>query len=110
MTATRIDGKEVAGRILASVAERVRARTDAGLPPPQHAFEHVFRQFPLYLIDDLLADMRRGHNVFATVFVECGAMYRQDGPAEFRPVGETEAEYDHRRRDRQREQPVDRKR
>jgi methylenetetrahydrofolate dehydrogenase (NADP+)/methenyltetrahydrofolate cyclohydrolase len=34
VTATRIDGREVAGRILASVAERVRARTGAGLPPP----------------------------------------------------------------------------
>ena len=62
----------------------------AGAPPPSHPFDHVFRQFPLYLVEDLLADMRRGHNVFATVFVECGAMYRPDGPVEFRPVGETE--------------------
>lgn len=37
MTAERLDGKEVAGRILASVAERVRARTGAGLPPPHLA-------------------------------------------------------------------------
>ena len=37
MTALRLDGKEVAGRILASVAERVRARTAAGLPPPHLA-------------------------------------------------------------------------
>jgi methylenetetrahydrofolate dehydrogenase (NADP+) / methenyltetrahydrofolate cyclohydrolase len=37
VTATRIDGREVAGRILASVADRVRARTDAGLPPPHLA-------------------------------------------------------------------------
>jgi methylenetetrahydrofolate dehydrogenase (NADP+) / methenyltetrahydrofolate cyclohydrolase len=34
VTAVRLDGREVAGRILASVAERVRARTAAGLPPP----------------------------------------------------------------------------
>ncbi|TMC04864.1 MAG: bifunctional 5,10-methylenetetrahydrofolate dehydrogenase/5,10-methenyltetrahydrofolate cyclohydrolase [Chloroflexi bacterium] len=34
MTAVRLDGKEVAGRVLASLAERVRARTAAGLPPP----------------------------------------------------------------------------
>jgi methylenetetrahydrofolate dehydrogenase (NADP+)/methenyltetrahydrofolate cyclohydrolase len=33
----RLDGKEVAGRILASVAERVRARSGAGLPPPHLA-------------------------------------------------------------------------
>jgi len=34
VTAVRLDGKEVAGRVLASLAERVRARTAAGLPPP----------------------------------------------------------------------------
>ncbi len=43
-----------------------------------------------YLIDDLVADLRTGHNVVATVFVECHAMYRAHGPAEMRPVGETE--------------------
>lgn len=31
-----------------------------------------------------------GHNITHTVFVECQAMYRQDGPIEFKPVGETE--------------------
>jgi L-fuconolactonase len=31
-----------------------------------------------------------GHNVTHTVFLECGAMYRVDGPKELRPVGETE--------------------
>lgn len=31
-----------------------------------------------------------GHNITHTVFVECHAMYRADGPAEFAPVGETE--------------------
>jgi methylenetetrahydrofolate dehydrogenase (NADP+)/methenyltetrahydrofolate cyclohydrolase len=34
VTAVRLDGKEVAGRILTSVAERVGARRAAGLPPP----------------------------------------------------------------------------
>jgi methylenetetrahydrofolate dehydrogenase (NADP+)/methenyltetrahydrofolate cyclohydrolase len=37
VTARRLDGREVAGRILASVAERVRARTAVGLPPPHLA-------------------------------------------------------------------------
>ena len=31
-----------------------------------------------------------GHNVRATVFIQCGFAYRSDGPAELRPVGETE--------------------
>src|SRR5947209_10485538 len=43
-----------------------------------------------YLLHELLADLRTGHNVVATVFVECHAMYRAHGPQEMRPVGETE--------------------
>src|SRR5215475_7950778 len=43
-----------------------------------------------YLLDELLADLATGHNVVATVFLECHAMYRAHGPAEMRPVGETE--------------------
>jgi L-fuconolactonase len=43
-----------------------------------------------YLLDDLLADTRAGHNVTHTVFVETSAAYRAGGPEELRPVGETE--------------------
>ena len=43
-----------------------------------------------YLLEDLLADTGSGHNVVATVFIECRAMYRADGPPAMRPVGETE--------------------
>jgi predicted TIM-barrel fold metal-dependent hydrolase len=43
-----------------------------------------------YLLDELLADVRSGHNVVSTVFVECASMYRADGPEALRPVGETE--------------------
>jgi predicted TIM-barrel fold metal-dependent hydrolase len=43
-----------------------------------------------YLLDELLADLGTGHNVVATVFLECHAMYGANGPAEMRPVGETE--------------------
>lgn len=43
-----------------------------------------------YLLDDLLADLASGHNVVATVFIECHAMHRSDGPEAMRPVGETE--------------------
>jgi predicted TIM-barrel fold metal-dependent hydrolase len=43
-----------------------------------------------YLLDELLADLGTGHNVVATVFLECRSMYRADGPPELRPVGETE--------------------
>ena len=43
-----------------------------------------------YLLPELLADLDTGHNVVATVFEECRAMYRAAGPAEMRPVGEVE--------------------
>ncbi len=43
-----------------------------------------------YLLPDLLADVRCGHNVVATVFNECHAMYRSSGPVEMRSVGEVE--------------------
>lgn len=43
-----------------------------------------------YLLDELLADTGSGHNITATVFVECRSMYRESGPESLRPVGETE--------------------
>ncbi len=43
-----------------------------------------------YLLDELRADLATGHNVRATVFIQCGYAYRGDGPVELRPVGETE--------------------
>ncbi|MEM9684383.1 MAG: amidohydrolase family protein [Pseudomonadota bacterium] len=45
---------------------------------------------PRYLLDDLLADTNSGHNIVSTIFIECHAMYRQDGPEELKPVGEVE--------------------
>jgi predicted TIM-barrel fold metal-dependent hydrolase len=43
-----------------------------------------------YLLDEILADLGGGHNVVSTVFIECGAMFRADGPEAKRSVGETE--------------------
>src|SRR6516162_9919621 len=43
-----------------------------------------------YLLDELLADLATGHNIVATMFLECRSMYRAAGPPEMRPVGETE--------------------
>ena len=57
---------------------------------PTHPFITAIADAQRYLLDELLADTGSGHNVRATVFVECGAMYRADGPADLRCVGETE--------------------
>jgi L-fuconolactonase len=43
-----------------------------------------------YLFDDLLGDVGSGHNIRATVFAQCHAMYRGDGTDAMKPVGETE--------------------
>jgi len=43
-----------------------------------------------YLLPDLLEDIDSGHKVIATVYLEWLSMYRADGPAEMRPVGEIE--------------------
>src|SRR5439155_12151292 len=43
-----------------------------------------------YLLPELLADIGGGHNIVATVFLECRSMYKKDGPAEMAPVGEVE--------------------
>jgi len=43
-----------------------------------------------YTLEDLHSDTGSGHNVVRTVFLECGAEYRSDGPDHLRPVGEIE--------------------
>jgi predicted TIM-barrel fold metal-dependent hydrolase len=43
-----------------------------------------------YLIEEMAADIASGHNIVATVYVDCRAMYRASGPEAFRPVGEVE--------------------
>ena len=55
--------------------------------PHHHLWDHARSR---YLLDELLADTDSGHNVVSTVFMECAAMYRADGPAALRPLGETE--------------------
>jgi L-fuconolactonase len=63
---------------------------DPGLPivdPHHHLWDHPAHR---YLLDELLADTGSGHNIVATVFVECGSMFRASGPEALKPIGETE--------------------
>ncbi len=66
-----------------------RRHAPAGGADP-HPFGQAIDLSPHYLFDALRADFGSGHNVVGSVFVECGAFYRADGPAAMRPVGETE--------------------
>lgn len=54
--------------------------------PHHHLWDHGYR----YLFEEFLEDISSGHNVRASVFVQCDAMYRADGDPDFAPVGETE--------------------
>ncbi|WP_438393165.1 amidohydrolase family protein [Caballeronia sp. DA-9] len=53
---------------------------------------HHLWQFPdkTYRSTDLLHDLASGHNVRATVFIECQTCYRTDGPPEMASLGEIE--------------------
>jgi L-fuconolactonase len=72
------------------LAQLTEAILEPELPiiDPHH---HLWKARPdQYLLDDLMQDLRSGHNVLATVFIQCGSEYRKDGPPDMAPVGETE--------------------
>ncbi|PPQ32395.1 amidohydrolase family protein [Rhodopila globiformis] len=68
--------------------------TEEVLDPSQPIIDphhHLWRARPdRYLLEDLVADVRTGHNILATVYIQCGSDYRPGGPPELQPVGETE--------------------
>jgi predicted TIM-barrel fold metal-dependent hydrolase len=43
-----------------------------------------------YVLRELLDDLNSGHNIVATVFLQCRSMHKASGPEALRPVGETE--------------------
>ncbi len=62
---------------------------DQPIVDPHH---HLWsREGNVYWLPELLDDLNAGHNVIATVFEECHAMYRETGPLEERSLGETES-------------------
>lgn len=60
------------------------------IDPHHHLWDYPKLEAGRYLLDELLGDLNGGHNIVATVFVECASMYRASGPDAFKPVGETE--------------------
>jgi L-fuconolactonase len=63
---------------------------DPALPivdPHHHLWDRPANR---YFFHDLHDDLAAGHNIRATVAIECGAMYRQRGAAAMQPIGETE--------------------
>ncbi len=70
------------------------SHTEAPVDPEQIICDphHHLWEFPtdIYRLPELRSDTGAGHNVVSTVFIECTAGYRDDGPESMRPVGETE--------------------
>jgi predicted TIM-barrel fold metal-dependent hydrolase len=61
---------------------------DRDIVDPHH---HLWPQPDMhYNLDQLWSDTDAGHAVSQTIFMECGAAYRPNGPEHLRPVGETE--------------------
>jgi predicted TIM-barrel fold metal-dependent hydrolase len=80
-------------RNAAWLAQTVEEAIDPGLPiidPHHHLWpgDHDYQDGP-YRLDDIASDLASGHTILATVYVDAYANYREDGPVEFRPVGET---------------------
>ncbi len=76
------------------MAGQAAGRGSAGTGPADHRSASPFLGYRRSAVatscPDLLADIGGGHNIVATVFLECQAMYRKHGPAEMAPVGEVE--------------------
>src|ERR1700735_5735725 len=59
--------------------------------PMVDAHHHLWdRGGQRYMIEEIPANIASGHNIVATVYVDCRSMYRAGGPEAFRPVGEVE--------------------
>src|SRR4030081_2481746 len=72
------------------LAQRKEEVLDSSRPivdPHHHLWDRGGQR---YMIEEMAADIASGHNVIATVYVDCRSMYRASGPEALRPVGEVE--------------------
>ncbi len=59
--------------------------------PIVDAHHHLWdRPGQRYLLDQFLHDTNSGHNILASIYIQCRSMYRASGPEPLKPVGETE--------------------
>jgi L-fuconolactonase len=72
---------------LAQIQEDILEPDLAIIDPHHHLWD---RNGSTYLLPELHEDTDSGHNIVATVFVECSSMYRARGPEHMAVVGETE--------------------
>jgi L-fuconolactonase len=78
-----MDRSEWLGRVYEAALEPEQAIID----PHHHFWQRPDHRFSA---GELLAEIDSGHNVRATVYIECSSGYFSAGPEALRPVGETE--------------------
>jgi len=72
------------------LARHTEAIIDPARPivdPHHHLWDRAGQH---YMLNEVTDDIASGHNVVATVYVDCRSMYRATGPEGMRPVGEVE--------------------
>ena len=74
----------------AQVSEEIIEPNRPMIDPHHHLWSGMDWIIPDYLLEDLWGDSESGHKIEKTVFIECGASYRETGPDHLKPVGETE--------------------
>lgn len=79
----------------ASIREAWLALTDESVLDPAQpildAHHHLWdREESRYRTEDFIADVSRGHDVRASIYVQCRTGYRRSGPESLYPLGEVE--------------------
>lgn len=76
------------------MTKRLEGRDEPILDPDiaiVDAHHHLFEKPALrYMLEEFLDDVRAGHRIIASVYVEATAFHRADGPEVLRPLGEIE--------------------
>jgi L-fuconolactonase len=72
------------------LSEAALAVTERQESVAARALAPTFRRHGRYLFGEFMTDLRSGHNIQASVFVECHAMYRARGPEATKSLGEVE--------------------
>ncbi len=73
---------------LAQVDEEIVEPELAIIDPHHHLWPDMLGH--VYNLDEFAGDTGSGHRIVGSVFMECGAAYREDGPEEETSLGETE--------------------
>lgn len=74
---------------LGQVQEEIIDPSRPIIDPHHHLWSEPL-MFGRYELEDLWADTGSGHNIEKTVFIDCHANYRSDGPGRMKPIGETD--------------------